>query len=203
MLSRAVSERGIYPAVDPLDSTSRMLDPRIVGDVSLSITRSFIFEFWFIFAFRHQSGALQHCAFDSKNFARFQIVARYHCHSWYGRIVQRRSSKNKKNNCFFTKKLKSFFLLVSKDIVYRARKIQKFLSQPFTVAEVFTGMKGKTVTLEVQTKLKITFIFLTFFVSINRTLLLVSKLFWKANTIRTMKLRFSWLAASTRYFFCF
>ena len=40
-----------------------------------------------------------------------------------------------------------------------------------------------------------------FFFSINRTLLLVSKLFWKANTIRTMKLRFSWLAASTRYFY--
>mmetsp|Transcript_14641 Transcript_14641/g.25072 ORF Transcript_14641/g.25072 Transcript_14641/m.25072 type:complete len:645 (+) Transcript_14641:25-1959(+) len=102
VLSRAVSERGIYPAVDPLDSTSRMLDPRIVGDVHYNTARS-----------------IQKTLQDFKSLQ--DIIA-----------ILGMDELSKEDQ----------------DIVYRARKIQKFLSQPFTVAEVFTGMKGKTVTLE-------------------------------------------------------
>jgi F-type H+-transporting ATPase subunit beta len=100
-LSRAISEKGIYPAVDPLDSTSRMLDPRIVGDEHYAVAR------------RVQ-----------------EILQRY-------------------------KSLQDIIAILGMDelseedktTVARARKIERFLSQPFFVAEVFTGRPGKLVDL--------------------------------------------------------
>ncbi|HNW83334.1 MAG TPA: F0F1 ATP synthase subunit beta [bacterium] len=99
VLSRQISEMGIYPAVDPLDSTSRALDPAVVGEDHYAVAR-----------------AVQ------------STLQRY-------------------------KELKDIIAILGMDelseddkiIVYRARKIQKFLSQPFSVAEAFTGMKGKYV----------------------------------------------------------
>jgi hypothetical protein len=102
VLSRQIAEIGIYPAVDPLDSTSRMLDPRIVGQEHYDIAR-----------------AIQKTLQDFKSLQ--DIIA-----------ILGMDELSKEDQ----------------DIVYRARKIQRFLSQPFTVAEVFTGMKGKFVPLE-------------------------------------------------------
>jgi ATP synthase F1 beta subunit len=102
VLSRSIAELGIYPAVDPLDSTSRMLDPRIVGDVHYNTAR-----------------AVQKTLQDFKSLQ--DIIA-----------ILGMDELSKEDQ----------------DIVYRARKIQKFLSQPFTAAEVFTGMQGKFVGLE-------------------------------------------------------
>jgi F-type H+-transporting ATPase subunit beta len=101
VLSRAISEKGIYPAVDPLDSTSRMLDPRIVGQEHYDVARQ-----------------VQ------------QILQRY-------------------------KALQDIIAILGMDelseedklTVARARKIERFLSQPFHVAEVFTGTPGKFVEL--------------------------------------------------------
>ncbi|MDB5695118.1 MAG: synthase subunit beta [Sphingomonas bacterium] len=101
-LSRAISELGIYPAVDPLDSTSRVLEPRTVGQEHYETAR-----------------AVQ------------QTLQRY-------------------------KSLQDIIAILGMDelseedklTVQRARKIQKFLSQPFHVAEVFTGISGKFVQLE-------------------------------------------------------
>jgi F-type H+-transporting ATPase subunit beta len=101
VLSRAISEKGIYPAVDPLDSTSRMLDPRVVGEEHYKVARQ-----------------VQ------------QILQRY-------------------------KALQDIIAILGMDelseddklIVARARKIERFLSQPFHVAEVFTGSPGKLVSL--------------------------------------------------------
>lgn len=101
-LSRQISEMGIYPAVDPLASTSRVLDPRIVGE--------------------------EH----------YQVARRVQ------QILQR------------NKDLQDIIAILGMDelpeedklLVARARKIQKFLSQPFFVAEQFTGMKGKFVKIE-------------------------------------------------------
>lgn len=101
VLSRQISELGIYPAVDPLDSTSRMLDPRIVGDEHYAVARE-----------------VQ------------EILQRY-------------------------KSLQDIIAILGMDelseedklVVSRARKIQRFLSQPFFVAEVFTGSPGKLVAL--------------------------------------------------------
>src|SRR5262245_3476036 len=101
-LSRAISEMGIYPAVDPLASTSRILDPRIVGDEHYAVARQV-------------QGVLQ----------------RY-------------------------KDLQDIIAILGIDelseddkmTVARARKIQRFLSQPFFVAEQFTGLKGKFVTIK-------------------------------------------------------
>jgi F-type H+-transporting ATPase subunit beta len=98
-LSRSISEMGIYPAVDPLASTSRILDPRIIGE------------------------------------------AHYHCAQAVKQILQR------------YKDLQDIIAILGVDelseddklIVSRARKIQQFLSQPFHVAEAFTGRKGKYV----------------------------------------------------------
>src|SRR5438270_9184688 len=98
-LSRAISELGIYPAVDPLASTSRILDPRILGDEHYSVARSVK-----------------------------QILQRY-------------------------KDLQDIIAILGIDelseddrlTVSRARKIQKFLSQPFFVAQQFTGLEGKYV----------------------------------------------------------
>ena len=102
VLNRAISELGIYPAVDPLDSTSRVLEPRVVGQ-------------------EHYDTA---------------------------RAVQETLQKYKS--------LQDIIAILGMDelseedklVVQRARKIQKFLSQPFHVAEVFTGIKGKFVDLE-------------------------------------------------------
>ena len=102
VLSRSIVELGIYPAVDPLDSTSRILDPRVVGK-------------------EHYDTAIR-----VKN-----LLERY-------------------------KELQDIIAILGIDelseedrlIVSRARKVQKFLSQPFTVAEQFTGMKGKYVPIK-------------------------------------------------------
>jgi F-type H+-transporting ATPase subunit beta len=101
-LSRAISEKGIYPAVDPLDSTSRMLDPRIVGQEHYDVARQ-----------------VQ------------QTLQRY-------------------------KSLQDIIAILGMDelseedkiTVTRARKIERFLSQPFHVAEVFTGFPGIFVDLK-------------------------------------------------------
>ncbi len=101
VLSRSIAEKGIYPAVDPLDSTSRMLSPMIVGEEHYAVSRQ-----------------VQ------------QILQRY-------------------------KALQDIIAILGMDelseedklAVSRARKIERFLSQPFHVAEVFTGSPGKFVEL--------------------------------------------------------
>ena len=102
VLSRQISEKGIYPAVDPLDSTSRMLDPRVVGEEHYETARS-------VQAILQQYKALQ------------DIIA----------ILGMDELSEE-----------------DKQTVARARRIEKFLSQPFHVAEVFTGSPGKLVSLE-------------------------------------------------------
>ena len=102
VLSRQISELGIYPAINPLESSSRILDPRILGETHYNIAR------------RVQ-----------------EVLQRY-------------------------KELQDIIAMLGledlsdtdKTIVYRARKIQRFLSQPMSVAEVFTGIPGKYVPLE-------------------------------------------------------
>jgi len=102
VLSRQIAELGIYPAVDPLDSTSRQLDPLVIGEEHYNVARAV-------------QGTLQ----------------RY-------------------------KELKDIIAILGMDelseedklIVSRARKVQRFLSQPFFVAEVFTGSAGKYVSLK-------------------------------------------------------
>merc|ERR1712057_131233 len=101
VLSRQTAELGIYPAVDPLDSTSRMLDPRVVGDEHYETAR-------------HVQQVLQ----DYKNLQ--DIIA----------ILGMDELSEE-----------------DKALVARARKMMKFLSQPFHVAEVFTGSPGKFVSL--------------------------------------------------------
>merc|ERR1711881_790662 len=103
VLSRQVSELGIYPAVDPLDSNSRMLDPRIVGDEHYGCAR-----------------ATQKVLQDYKSLA--DIIAI---------LGMDELSEDDKLT------------------VARARKVQRFLSQPFYVAEVFTGAPGRDVDPEV------------------------------------------------------
>jgi F-type H+-transporting ATPase subunit beta len=102
VLSRQIAELGIYPAVDPLDSTSRVLDPRVVGDEHYMVARQV-------------QETLQ--AYKSLQ----DIIA----------ILGMDELSEE-----------------DKLIVARARKIQRFLSQPFHVAEVFTGMPGVFVALE-------------------------------------------------------
>ena len=99
---RAISEIGIYPAVDPLDSTSRILDPRIVGEEHYAIARQV-------------QEVLQ--AYKSLQ----EIIAILG--------MDELSEEDKLT-------------------VTRARKLQRFLSQPFHVAEVFTGKAGKITPLE-------------------------------------------------------
>ncbi|WP_026783262.1 F0F1 ATP synthase subunit beta [Pleomorphomonas koreensis] len=102
VLNRAISEKGIYPAVDPLDSTSRLLDPQVIGEEHYAVARQ-----------------VQ------------QILQKY-------------------------KGLQDIIAILGMDelseedklTVARARKIERFLSQPFHVAEVFTGSPGKLVALE-------------------------------------------------------
>ena len=101
VLSRAISEKGIYPAVDPLDSTSRILEPRVVGDEHYQVARE-----------------VQ------------EILQKY-------------------------KSLQDIIAILGMDelseedklVVSRARKIERFLSQPFHVAEIFTGSPGILVDL--------------------------------------------------------
>jgi len=102
VLSRGIAEKGIYPAVDPLDSTSRILDPRVVGDEHYSVARS-----------------VQKVLQDYK--ALQDIIAI---------LGMDELSEDDKMT------------------VARARKIERFLSQPFHVAEIFTGKPGKFVSLE-------------------------------------------------------
>ena len=102
VLNRAISELGIYPAVDPLDSTSRILDPRIVGQTHYDVARS-------VQRILQEYKALQ------------DIIAI---------LGMDELSEDQKLT------------------VARARKIQRFLSQPFHVAEVFTGFPGLLVSLE-------------------------------------------------------
>jgi F-type H+-transporting ATPase subunit beta len=102
VLSRGIAELGIYPAVDPLDSTSRILDPNIVGDEHYSVARG-----------------VQKILQDYKSLQ--DIIAI---------LGMDELSEDDKLT------------------VARARKIQRFLSQPFQVAEVFTGTKGKFVALK-------------------------------------------------------
>jgi F0F1-type ATP synthase beta subunit len=64
-LSRKIAELGIYPAVDPLDSTSRILTPQILGNEHMTAHKS------------------------KRNFAKIQTITRYHCDPWYGRIIRR------------------------------------------------------------------------------------------------------------------
>jgi len=102
VLNRSIAEKGIYPAVDPLDSTSRMLDPQVIGDDHYAVARG-----------------VQ------------QILQKY-------------------------KDLQDIIAILGMDelseddklVVERARKVEKYLSQPFHVAEVFTGSPGVYVTLE-------------------------------------------------------
>merc|ERR1711990_1130965 len=106
VLSRAIAELGIYPAVDPLDSSSRMMDPRIVGDEHYSVARS-----------------VQKLLQDYKSLQ--DIIAI---------LGMDELSEDDKLT------------------VARARKVSKFLSQPFSVAEIFTGFAGKFVPLETAIK---------------------------------------------------
>jgi F-type H+-transporting ATPase subunit beta len=99
VLSRQISELGIYPAVDPLDSTSRILDPAIVGE-------------------RHYNVA--------------QRVKK---------ILQAQKDLQDLINILGIDELSD----EDKLVVHRARRIQRFLSQPFFVAEQFTGYQGKYV----------------------------------------------------------
>ena len=101
VLERSIAELGIYPAVDPLASTSRMLDPRVLGEEHYQVARG-----------------VQ------------EILQRY-------------------------KELQDIIAILGMDelsedekmLVNRARKVQRFLSQPFNVAEQFTGLPGKYVQL--------------------------------------------------------
>merc|ERR1712029_256186 len=102
VLSRGVAERGIYPAVDPLDSTSRIMDPNIIGEEHYKIARG-----------------VQKILQDYKSLQ--DIIAILG--------MDELSEEDKLTAA-------------------RARKIQRFLSQPFQVAEVFTGHAGKLVTME-------------------------------------------------------
>ena len=102
VLSRDIAAKGIYPAIDPLDSTSRQLDPLVIGQEHYDVARG-----------------VQ------------TVLQRY-------------------------KELKDIIAILGMDelseedkqVVYRARKIERFLSQPFFVAEIFTGSPGKYVSLK-------------------------------------------------------
>jgi F-type H+-transporting ATPase subunit beta len=117
VLSRDIASLGIYPAVDPLDSTSRQLDPLVMGEEHYNVARG-----------------VQ------------TVLQRY-------------------------KELKDIIAILGMDelseedklVVFRARKIQRFLSQPFHVAEVFTGSPGK-------------------YVSLKETIAVVLKVFWQVST---------------------
>ena len=102
VLERKIAELGIYPAIDPLTSTSRILDPRVIGDRHYRVARN-----------------VQ------------EVLQKY-------------------------KELQDIIAILGMDelsdedklVVHRARRIQKFMSQPFSVAEQFTGTPGRYVSLE-------------------------------------------------------
>ena len=102
VLNRKIAEKGIYPAVDPLDSTSRLLDPQIIGEEHYKVARG----------------------------------------------VQQTLQKYKDLQDIIAILGMDELSEEDKAVVERARKIEKFLSQPFFVAEVFTGAPGKYVSLE-------------------------------------------------------
>jgi F-type H+-transporting ATPase subunit beta len=102
VLNRKIAEKGIYPAVDPLDSTSRLLDPQIIGEEHYNVARG----------------------------------------------VQKMLQKYKDLQDIIAILGMDELSEEDKSVVERARKIEKFLSQPFFVAEVFTGSPGKYVSLE-------------------------------------------------------
>jgi len=102
VLNRKIAEKGIYPAVDPLDSTSRLLDPQIIGEEHYRVARG----------------------------------------------VQQTLQKYKDLQDIIAILGMDELSEEDKAVVERARKIEKFLSQPFFVAEVFTGAPGKYVSLE-------------------------------------------------------
>ena len=124
VLSRAIAELGIYPAVDPLDSTSRIMDPNIIGEEHYKIARG-----------------VQKILQDYKSLQDIiAILGNYD----FNTLMPMCNFDNMSN--FF----KGMDELSEEDklTVARARKIQRFLSQPFQVAEVFTGHAGKLVTME-------------------------------------------------------
>jgi ATP synthase F1 beta subunit len=102
VLSREIADKGIYPAVDPLDSTSRMLDPELLGERHYAIAQG-------------ARKLLQ----DYKDLQDIIAVLG----------LDELSEEDRAT-------------------VYRARKVERFMSQPFTVAEVFTGVNGQFVPLE-------------------------------------------------------
>ena len=102
VLSRQIAELGIYPAVDPLDSTSRILDPLVVGEAHYGVARE-----------------VQ------------QVLQKYNDLQDIIAILGMDELSDE-----------------DKQTVARARRIQRFLSQPFHVAEVFTGTPGQYVKLE-------------------------------------------------------
>jgi F-type H+/Na+-transporting ATPase subunit beta len=102
VLSRAVAELGIYPAINPLESSSRILDPRYVGKEHYDVARR------------------------------------------VGEVLQRYRELQDIIAILGMEELTE----IDQRIVFRARKIQRFLSQPMSVAEVFTGIEGKYVTTE-------------------------------------------------------
>jgi F-type H+-transporting ATPase subunit beta len=102
VLNRKIAELGIYPAVDPLDSTSRILDPNVVGE-------------------KHYNTAMR-------------VVE----------LLQRYQSLQDIIAILGMEELSDSDKLV----VHRARRVQRFLSQPFHVAEQFTGLKGVLVPIE-------------------------------------------------------
>ncbi|PQQ15542.1 ATP synthase subunit beta mitochondrial isoform X1 [Prunus yedoensis var. nudiflora] len=128
VLSRQISELGIYPAVDPLDSTSRMLSPHILGEEHYNTARG-----------------VQKVLQDYKNLQ--DIIAI---------LGMDELSEDDKLT------------------VARARKIQRFLSQPFHVAEVFTGAPGK-------------------YVELKERALPASREFWMGNMMTFLSNRFTWL----------
>jgi F-type H+-transporting ATPase subunit beta len=99
VLSRQISELGIYPAVDPLDSTSRILDPNVIGEEHYQVARGVQVS---LQKYKDLQDIIAILGMDELSEEDQQLVS-------------------------------------------RARKIQRYLSQPFTVAEVFTGMPGKFV----------------------------------------------------------
>jgi F-type H+-transporting ATPase subunit beta len=101
-LERSIVEKGIYPAVDPLTSTSRILDPRVVGEEHYAVARE------------------------------------------VQRVLQRYKDLSDIISILGTEELSE----EDKRTVDRARKIEKFLSQPMFVAEVFTGRPGKYVSIQ-------------------------------------------------------
>ena len=125
VLSRAIAELGIYPAVDPLDSTSRIMDPNIIGEEHYKIARG-----------------VQKILQDYKSLQDIiAILGNYDFKTLIGPYAILIT-------CLYFFKGMDELSEEDKLTVARARKIQRFLSQPFQVAEVFTGHAGKLVTME-------------------------------------------------------